>query len=87
MAAELGAREKPPPAHPGQKKKLRHPGGLENGDGQRGARGPQRTPTPMPGPGGRYAAGASPRGGAKGLFDEVEEGLMESILDAEAHGP
>ena len=30
---------------------------------------------------------ASPRGGAKGLFDEVEEGLMESILDAEAHGP
>ena len=96
-AAELGVREPPrapfaPAAHQ-QKKRLRHPTCEveveNNGNVQL-----ERTPTPVPGHGrppskGRdsYSGRASfgrPDSASKSLFDELEEGLMESILDAEA---
>jgi hypothetical protein len=86
-AAELGMREPPrapsaPTAHQ-QKKRLRHPTyevEVENGNGNEQL---ERTPTPAPVQGRTPMKGRESYSG-RGLFDELEEGLMESILDAEA---
>ena len=64
-------------------------GGGNGGNG--GGNGTPRTPTPLPGQGpGRARVansggmGTSPRRKSSALFDDLDEGLMESILDAEA---
>jgi hypothetical protein len=71
-----------PTAHQ-QKKRLRHPTyevEVENGNGNEQL---ERTPTPAPVQGRTPMKGRESYSG-RGLFDELEEGLMESILDAEA---
>ena len=71
-----------PAAHQ-QKKRLRHPTyevDVENGNGNEQL---ERTPTPAPVQGRTPMKGRDSYSG-RGLFDELEEGLMESILDAEA---
>ena len=85
-AAELGVREPPrapsAPAALQQKKRLRHPTyevDVENGNGNEQL---ERTPTPAPVQGRTPMKGRDSYSG-RGLFDELEEGLMESILDAD----
>lgn len=92
-ALELGARD-PPPQQRASKKKLNGVKGgggggtaaCENG-GVNGSTGTPRTPTPLPGQGRARVpsggGGVSPRRSSS-LFDDLDEGLMESILDAEA---
>ena len=86
-AAELGAREPPrapsAPAAPQQKKRLRHPTYEVDVENDNGNEQLERTPTPAPGQGRAPMKGRDAYSG-RGLFDELEEGLMESILDADA---